>query len=87
MGYGCLPIARSIARHREKSTGLSYGQPDPKARRRSSRRWAAPLTTYHLPMFEMGTMAVELLEDMMGGLASAHDQLKVECTLIERASG
>ncbi|MEO2039714.1 MAG: LacI family DNA-binding transcriptional regulator [Martelella sp.] len=46
-----------------------------------------PLTTYHLPMFEMGAMAVELLEDMMGGLTSAHDQLKVECTLIERVSG
>ncbi len=46
-----------------------------------------PLTTFHLPMFEMGSMAVELIEDMAGGLNSAHDQLKVECPIIERASG
>ncbi len=46
-----------------------------------------PLTTFHLPMFEMGAMAVELIGDMAGGLNSAHDQLKVECQIIERASG
>ncbi|RYE66229.1 MAG: LacI family transcriptional regulator, partial [Rhizobiaceae bacterium] len=45
-----------------------------------------PLTTFHLPMFEMGVMAVELLSDMAGGLTSNHDQLKVECRLVARSS-
>lgn len=45
-----------------------------------------PLTTFHLPMFEMGAMAVELIADIAGGLASSHDQLKVECLLVERQS-
>jgi LacI family transcriptional regulator len=45
-----------------------------------------PLTTFHLPMFEMGSIAVELLADMAGGLTSFHDQLKVECRLVERQS-
>ncbi|SON57283.1 HTH-type transcriptional repressor CytR [Hartmannibacter diazotrophicus] len=45
-----------------------------------------PLTTFHLPMLTMGSMAVELLQDITGGLNSAHDQLKVECPLVERVS-
>ncbi|WP_246745865.1 LacI family DNA-binding transcriptional regulator [Ciceribacter sp. L1K22] len=45
-----------------------------------------PLTTFHLPMFEMGSMAVEMLADIAGGLNSSHDQLKVECRLVERQS-
>ena len=46
-----------------------------------------PLTTFHLPMYEMGSMAVELIVDIAGGLNSSHDQLKVECQLVERSSG
>ncbi|NVK34343.1 MAG: LacI family DNA-binding transcriptional regulator [Rhodobacteraceae bacterium] len=45
-----------------------------------------PLTTLHLPMFEMGAMAVEMIHDIAGGLKSSHDQLKVECPIIERDS-
>ena len=45
-----------------------------------------PLTTFHLPMFEMGAMAVEMMADIAGGLNSSHDQLKVECRLVERKS-
>jgi LacI family transcriptional regulator len=45
-----------------------------------------PLTTLHLPLFEMGAMAVEMIHDEVGGLKSDHDQLKVECQIIERES-
>ncbi|MBP2557290.1 LacI family transcriptional regulator [Neorhizobium galegae] len=45
-----------------------------------------PLTTLHLPLFEMGAMAVEMIHDIAGGLKSSHDQLKVECALVERES-
>ncbi|MGF0536440.1 LacI family DNA-binding transcriptional regulator [Agrobacterium sp. ES01] len=45
-----------------------------------------PLTTLHLPLFEMGAMAVEMIDDIAGGLKSRHDQLKVECQIIERES-
>jgi len=45
-----------------------------------------PLTTLHLPLFEMGAMAVEMIHDIAGGLKSSHDQLKVECPIIERES-
>jgi LacI family transcriptional regulator len=31
-------------------------------------------------------MAVELIADLAGGLTSSHDQLKVECRLVERQS-
>lgn len=45
-----------------------------------------PLTTLHLPLFQMGAMAVEMIHDIAGGLKSSHDQLKVECQMIERES-
>lgn len=45
-----------------------------------------PLTTLHLPLFQMGGMAVEIIHDIAGGLKSSHDQLKVECQIIERDS-
>lgn len=45
-----------------------------------------PLTTMHLPLFQMGAMAVEMINDIVGGLISGHDQLKVECEIIERES-
>ena len=45
-----------------------------------------PLTTLHLPLFQMGAMAVEMIHDVVGGLKSNHDQLKVECQMIERES-
>lgn len=45
-----------------------------------------PLTTLHLPLFEMGAMAVEMIHDIAGGLKSSHDQLKVECPIVERES-
>ncbi len=44
------------------------------------------LTTLVLPQYEMGILAAEMLIDMAGGLNVRHDQIKVECTLIERES-
>jgi LacI family transcriptional regulator len=45
-----------------------------------------PLTTLVLPHYEMGAMAAELLIDRTGGLESRHNQIKVECPLVERDS-
>lgn len=45
-----------------------------------------PLTTLVLPHYEMGEIAAELLIDKTGGLDTPHNQIKVECTLIERSS-
>jgi LacI family transcriptional regulator len=45
-----------------------------------------PLTTLILPQYEMGAIAAELLIDMSGGLESRHNQIKVECELVERES-
>lgn len=44
------------------------------------------LTTLILPQFEMGALAAELVMELAGGLKSRHDQLKVECNLVERDS-
>lgn len=44
------------------------------------------LTTFQLPQFEMGEIAVELLIDRDGRHAAPRDQIKVECTMIERDS-
>lgn len=44
------------------------------------------LTTLTLPHLEMGAMAVELLMDRVGGLERRHNQIKVECPLVERDS-
>jgi LacI family transcriptional regulator len=45
-----------------------------------------PLTTLILPQYEMGAIAAELLIDMSGGLERRHNQIKVECELVERKS-
>ncbi|WP_235939532.1 LacI family DNA-binding transcriptional regulator [Salipiger sp. PrR007] len=45
-----------------------------------------PLTTLVLPHAEMGAIAAEMLLDMAGGMPNRHDQIKVECPLIERNS-
>lgn len=45
-----------------------------------------PLTTMVLPHYEMGAAAAELLLDIAGGLTPRHNQIKVECRAIERAS-
>jgi LacI family transcriptional regulator len=45
-----------------------------------------PLTTMVLPMFEMGRAAAEHLLELAGGLKPTHDQLKVECQLVDRES-
>ncbi|MCG6902357.1 MAG: LacI family DNA-binding transcriptional regulator [Rhodobacter sp.] len=45
-----------------------------------------PLTTLVLPQYEMGAAAAELLLDLAGGLKPRHDQIKVECRMIERES-
>ncbi|XDA99435.1 LacI family DNA-binding transcriptional regulator [Sulfitobacter sp. LCG007] len=45
-----------------------------------------PLTTLVLPHYEMGALAAELLLDIAGGLQSGHDQIKLECPLVRRAS-
>jgi LacI family transcriptional regulator len=44
------------------------------------------LTTLILPQHEMGAIAAEILIDRTGGLERQHDQIKVECPLVERAS-
>lgn len=44
------------------------------------------LTTLILPHHEMGAIAAELLIDSTGGLERRHNQMKVECPLVERAS-
>lgn len=44
------------------------------------------LTTLTLPHHEMGAIAVELLMDRVGGLDRKHNQIKVECPLVERDS-
>ena len=44
------------------------------------------LTTLVLPQYEMGRLAAELLIEQTGGLRARHNQLKVECPLVERAS-
>jgi LacI family transcriptional regulator len=44
------------------------------------------LTTLILPHHEMGAIAAELLIDKTGGLERLHNQIKVECPLVERAS-
>ena len=44
------------------------------------------LTTLILPHYEMGSIAAELLIDRTGGLRRQHDQIKVECPMVERAS-
>lgn len=45
-----------------------------------------PLTTLLLPHHDMGALAAEILLDIVGGLQTGHDQIKVECPLIPRAS-
>lgn len=45
-----------------------------------------PLTTLILPHYEMGAIAAEMLLEMVGGLHNGHDQIKVECELVDRAS-
>ncbi len=45
-----------------------------------------PLTTLILPHYEMGMVAAELLMDLVGGLTPRHNQVKIECRLVERAS-
>jgi LacI family transcriptional regulator len=44
------------------------------------------LTTLILPQYEMGSIAAEILIDRTGGLERQHDQIKVECPLVKRAS-
>lgn len=45
-----------------------------------------PLTTLVLPHYEMGGIAAELLIDKAGGLDTGPNQIKVECSLVERQS-
>lgn len=45
-----------------------------------------PLTTVLLPHHEMGTVAVELLIELLSASGKSAPQLKVECMLIERKS-
>ena len=45
-----------------------------------------PLSTLVLPQYEMGRTAVELLLDAAGGLDVAPTWVKVECSLVRRAS-
>lgn len=45
-----------------------------------------PLTTLVLPHYDMGAAAVDQVLDLAAGLTPRHNQLKVECELIERGS-
>ena len=45
-----------------------------------------PLTTLVLPHYDMGAAAVDQVLDFAAGLTPRHNQLKVECELIERGS-
>jgi LacI family transcriptional regulator len=45
-----------------------------------------PLTTFLLPLREMGAIAAEILLDLAGGLRSGPTQIKVECPIVERSS-
>ncbi|MEJ2019520.1 MAG: LLM class flavin-dependent oxidoreductase, partial [Maritimibacter sp.] len=45
-----------------------------------------PLTTLVLPHYDMGAAAVDQVLDFAAGLTPRHNQLKVECELIERES-
>lgn len=45
-----------------------------------------PLTTLVLPHYDIGEAATELLFDLAGRLQPRHDQIKVECQLLERGS-
>jgi LacI family transcriptional regulator len=45
-----------------------------------------PLSTLILPQYEMGAAAAEQLLDIAAGLIPRHNQLKVECELVERSS-
>jgi LacI family transcriptional regulator len=45
-----------------------------------------PLSTVLLPHFEMGSIAVEILLDLVSGSASRPRQIKVECPIVRRGS-
>jgi LacI family transcriptional regulator len=45
-----------------------------------------PLTTLILPHYDMGAAAAEQVLDLAGGLVPRHNQIKVECELVDRES-
>ena len=45
-----------------------------------------PLTTLLMPQYDVGAAAAALLLDQVGGLTPRHNQLKLECELVERQS-
>ena len=45
-----------------------------------------PLTTFILPHYDMGAAAAEYLIDHMGGISARPEQMKIECTIVERSS-
>jgi len=49
--------------------------------------FASPaLTTVHLPVQEMGTLALELLQDMIAGSVETPRRIELACTMVERQS-
>jgi DNA-binding LacI/PurR family transcriptional regulator len=45
-----------------------------------------PLSTVHIPMRELGATALDLLRDMMLGLAAPRRRVELACHLVERGS-
>ncbi|WP_313121148.1 substrate-binding domain-containing protein, partial [Pantoea septica] len=45
-----------------------------------------PLTTVHLPVQEIGTLALELLQDMIEGNVEIPRRVELACTIVERQS-
>ena len=45
-----------------------------------------PLTTVHLPVAEIGTLALELLQDMIAGSVEIPRRIELACSMVERQS-
>jgi LacI family transcriptional regulator len=81
MAVGCYEALKELG-HRIPADVAVVGFDD----REIAQFMRPPLTTLVLPHYEMGAMAAEMLIDRTGGLASRHNQIKVECPLVERDS-
>lgn len=81
MAFGCYEALRETGREIPADVSV-IGFDD-----REIAQFLRPaLTTLVLPHYEMGSIAAEWLLDRAGGLRDRHDQLKVECPLVERES-
>lgn len=81
MALGCYDALRELGLRIPKDVAV-IGFDD----REIARFMRPALTTMILPHHEMGAIAAEILIDRTGGLDRRHDQIKVECPLVERDS-